>query len=822
MKRLALFFSSLLALSATAATQDTLRVNSARMWAPAATFHAYQTDSLNMKGERFDASELLGKNPLLQGEADRTISYGEAMPTGDGTISQYAFNVRSTQYTKASIKVEGIKNYKLYGADNKELSGSSLTLKGEQQTVRLVALAEKEAADTFRVEVIGKGLTLDDSSPRPLTWTDMMTGPHHRGVSVSPTGRYAIVNYNNVKHDGKQDRWAVLSDLQTGRTLWRSEGESYFRWLEGADILYFTRSRDGNRQFVTLDPATFQESVLADNLPEGHYTLSPNRDYIICATSEEGRDTDGNLRYMEDPDDQQDGWRDRTQLWRVDLKNGLRQCLTFGHEDVHLNDISADGKKLLLSVNRFDTTRRPFSSTTLLEMDAFTGKVDTVLLNADFIGGAAQYMPDGHTLIMEGSANAFNNVASELKAGQIGNMYHSLVFLYDTLTRTATCPLPHGFTPSVARVTVCPGDNAVYLLADDGYDRSLFRLDATSKKLTRVEVPMSLIAGCSVASHQKNPRIIAYGQDGGTTPRLCYMGTAKGKFAPFGEIDAASIHKDAFTAPCHEWSFQSSRGDSIKCFYYEPINGTAGQHDSPMLVYYYGGCTATMRTAESNYPFQVWASQGYTVLVVEPSGANGFGQEFAARHVGTWGEGTAEDIIEATQQFCREHPWVNEKKVGCIGASYGGFMTEYLQTKTDIFAAAIAHAGISNITSYWGGGYWGYSYGEVAEYGQFPWSDRDLFIEHSPLFNADKIHTPLLLLHGTKDTNVPTTESQQLYTALRILGREVAYVTVNGENHVVSDPVKQTDWAHTILAWFAKYLKDQPEWWEKLYPAAKK
>lgn len=165
---------------------------------------------------------------------------------------------------------------------------------------------------------------------------------------------------------------------------------------------------------------------------------------------------------------------------------------------------------------------------------------------------------------------------------------------------------------------------------------------------------------------------------------------------------------------------------------------------------------------------------------------------------------------------------MNPKKVGCLGASYGGFMTEYLQTQTDIFAAAVSHAGISNIASYWGGGYWGYTYGEVAEYGQFPWSDRDLFVEHSPLFNADKIHTPLLLIHGTADTNVPTAESQQLYTALRILGREVAYITVNGENHVVTDPVKQTEWIHTILAWFAKWLKDEPEWWEDLYPAAKK
>jgi len=71
---------------------------------------------------------------------------------------------------------------------------------------------------------------------------------------------------------------------------------------------------------------------------------------------------------------------------------------------------------------------------------------------------------------------------------------------------------------------------------------------------------------------------------------------------------------------------------------------------------------------------------------------------------------TADEIIEGVKEFCRTHTYVNDKKVGCIGASYGGFMTQYLLTKTDIFAAAVSHAGISSVSSYWGEGYWGYSY----------------------------------------------------------------------------------------------------------------
>ena len=107
-------------------------------------------------------------------------------------------------------------------------------------------------------------------------------------------------------------------------------------------------------------------------------------------------------------------------------------------------------------------------------------------------------------------------------------------------------------------------------------------------------------------------------------------------------------------------------------------------------------------------------------------------------------------------------------------------MTQYLQTQTDIFAAAISHAGISDHTSYWGEGYWGYSYSEVSMANSYPWSNPDLFVKQSPLFNADKIHTPLLFLHGDADVNVPVGESIQMFTALKFTGARNGFCGCNG------------------------------------------
>jgi dipeptidyl aminopeptidase/acylaminoacyl peptidase len=266
-----------------------------------------------------------------------------------------------------------------------------------------------------------------------------------------------------------------------------------------------------------------------------------------------------------------------------------------------------------------------------------------------------------------------------------------------------------------------------------------------------------------------------------------------------------------------DWNFTASDGTTIDGRYYLPP-GFDPQKKYPLIVYYYGGTSPTARVFESTYPLQVYAALGYVVYTLQPSGTTGYGQEFAARHVNAWGEKTADEIILGTQLFCREHGFVDSTKIGCIGASYGGFMTQLLQTKTNIFAAAVSHAGISNITSYWGEGYWGFGYSGSASAGSFPWNNPRLYTEQSPLFSADKINTPLLLLHGGVDTNVPIGESIQMFNALRILGKTVEFITVEGENHAIYGHQKRIDWNKTIHAWFARWLKDQPEWWQALYP----
>ena len=130
----------------------------------------------------------------------------------------------------------------------------------------------------------------------------------------------------------------------------------------------------------------------------------------------------------------------------------------------------------------------------------------------------------------------------------------------------------------------------------------------------------------------------------------------------------------------------------------------------------------------------------------------------------------------------------------------------------------MSHAGISSIASYWGEGNWGYTYSAAASPHSYPWNNAKLYTEHAPLFNADKINTPILFMHGTVDNNVPMGESIQMFNALKILGKETAFIMVDGENHYIADHNKRIRWHDSIMAWFQKWLQDDPTWWNDMYP----
>ena len=578
-----------------------------------------------------------------------------------------------------------------------------------------------------------------------------------------------------------------------------------------SDKYYYTREGVSGKDLIVVEPVSGKETVLASNIPDGYFQFAPTEDYLLFSMTQEGPKERKEIFEVIDPDDRQPGWRNRSYLAKLDLATGVLQPVTFGYKNAWATDISADGKSVLLMVSTHRMGKRPTSLSTLYKLDLATLQAETLVEEDGFINNAI-FSPDMKQVLISGSPEALGGIGKNVREGQTPSMTDGQLFLMNLADRSIR-PLTKTFNPSVQRAIWSEADGQIYLTAENRDYYSLYRMNPKSGEIAQIPIPEDLVLSFSAAS--KTPRMAFYGVSASNSHRM-YTLDLKTDKTTLQEDLSKDILAGIELGKCEAWNFVNSRGDTIYGRFYLPPHFDATKK-YPMIVNYYGGCSPTSRDFESRYPHHAYAALGYVVYVIEPSGATGFGQEFSARHVNTFGDPIADDIIEGTKRFCEEHPFVNAKKIGCIGASYGGFMTQYLQTKTDIFAAAVSHAGISDHTSYWGEGYWGYSYSEVSGANSYPWANKELFVDHSPLYNADKVHTPLLFVHGTADTNVPVGESIQMYTALKLLGRETAMVLVDGQDHHIIDYDKRFAWQHTIFAWFAKWLQDDPLWWNTLY-----
>ena len=808
MKSFALFCLGTLCLSQPVVAQTRTDIGQFNLSGPYPVSTPVSLDTVDVQGKKFDETAFW-KGMSLDAPVTEVFS-GKILPSvaDSRSVGLLTFYVNNRDYLKGKVVVKGPKNYKMY-IDGKE-AGEELKLAPEHHTFSIQFLAEPKDTDSIQVYFdapVAVPYALEKRHPYMVH--DLTDGKRVRGISLSADGSYVVLAYQTTARGGNSQWSYELRDTKTGRLV--NLLSKNVRWMPKS-IAYIEEEQEGDKRVLyKVNPTTGDRTRFAYGIPEGSYTLSPTEDYLILSIEEEGPKEDEEVFEVLEMDDRQPGWRKRSYLCKYDIATGLTQRMTFGHQNTYLEDISSDGTKLLIGTSYSRLSKRPTEVGDAIVMNAKTFKADTLFIGEGFLGGGS-FSPDGSQIIFMGTPEAFNRIGCQLPADCTPSMTEYELFLYDIASKKVT-PMTKEFDPSISSFDWSWSDGMVYFSAEDRDYVSLFVLNPKTAKISKLPAKGDYAYRYDIAAHAP---FVAYLSYKTMEPASAYVLNLKNRNNQTF-FDGRQALGDAEIGTCEDWNFTNSKGDTVYGRLYLPKDFDASKK-YPMIVYYYGGCSPVSRYFESPYAPQYWNSLGYVAYILQPSGATGFGQEWASRHVNTAGRGPAEDIIEGTKKICEAHSFINPKKIGCMGASYGGFMTQYLQTQTDIFAAAVSHAGITNHTSYWGEGYWGYNYSEVSMANSYPWSHRQLYVDQSPLFNADKIHTPLLLLHGNADTNVPLIESLQMFTALKLLGREVALVEVEGENHHILDYSKKEKWLATQMAWFARWLKDDPTWWDALYP----
>ena len=739
------------------------------------------------------------------------VTDGELVPSSGRSIYMFAVYTGIDKWGEYKINLAVNHSFSVY-MDGKLLGRSSSgklekkkLLEPGKHSLMLKVIYEPDKSKNIRISLDMPGVKFSLDPQRPLGLREIMNLRTVSRISVSPCGKFAAITVSKWTNEGKRLSWIEIVNLKNRKKIrsFKDHRINQFRWRpHSSQFSYVTRDKEKATLWLSDIAGDTLKLVTEKNF--GGYFWSKDGKFIVYHREKREKEFDDyGLKRVKNPPDRQRGSRVKFALYQLFPETGFVRPIA--ETENYPVSISPDGKTILLSKDVFDNSVRPYSFQEFWLLDINTVKLKKLLRDPWINYGI--WSPDGKKMLFLGGPSAFNGAGNVLPRGRIPNEYDTQAYIYNFETGKVK-PITRNFYPSIAEVEWAP-DGKIYFTAEDKTFVRLYVYNPETDKITVLPSGVEVVRNISVSESGA----IGFIGTGVNFPHRAYVlmpGEKEPSFVYFPEEKEFSGIR---WGKVESWDVKLGK-TLLKGRIYYP-HGFSPSKKYPVILYYYGGTSPVSRDFAGRYPKEWWASKGYVVYVVVPAGSTGFGQEFSSYHVNDWGKVAGKQIIEASRKFIKSHSFVS--KVGIIGASFGGFMTQYLLTKTDMYACGVSHAGISLLPHYWGEGYWGYSYNAVSTAFSFPWNRKDIYVNQSPLFFADKIKTPLLLLHGTDDTNVPPGESDQMFTALKLLGKPVEMVKVKGENHWVMGYKHRIGWYKTIIAWFDRWLKGDSTLWNLMF-----
>jgi dipeptidyl aminopeptidase/acylaminoacyl peptidase len=298
-------------------------------------------------------------------------------------------------------------------------------------------------------------------------------------------------------------------------------------------------------------------------------------------------------------------------------------------------------------------------------------------------------------------------------------------------------------------------------------------------------------------------KTIVYTEQSASRPVEIFRASSSGGAAvPLTHLNEALLARYQLTAAEEFWADGAERA-RVHTFVVKPPGFRAGSK-YPVLLLIHGGPQGSWGESWTyRWNAQVFAAAGYVVVMPNPRGSTGYGQKFIDDINADWGGRAFEDIMAAADYVARQ-PYADPERMAAAGASYGGYMINWLLGHTARFKALVSHAGVFDLRS---------EFGETEElwfplweFRGAPWDNPEIYARWSPSFFVKEFKTPTLVTHGELDYRVPAGQAMHLFTALQLQKVPSKLVLFPDEGHWISKPRNSAFWYKTVIDWLDSWL----------------
>ena len=686
----------------------------------------------------------------------------------------------------------------------------------------------------------------DMTQPHPFGIHDMVRMQRLGSPVSSPDGHsivFTVRTWDHATNKTTTNLWLTTPDGSRTRQLTSGTGrsDSSPAWSPDSHTLAFVSNRGGSRQIWTISMDGGEASLLTnfpvdvDNLrwsPDGQYlalsaAVYPDADMEETAKRDKAK-ADNPVKAMKFDrlmirhwDSWSDGKRNHvfvlpvkqdaaTGTWTAtgaarDLMKGIdADCpiKPFGGSDdfawapdsreiaytAQLGDDEAWSTDLNVYV--VPVAGGPSRSITAANKATDTGPV---------------YSPDGKTI-------AYRSMA---RPGFEADRYG--IQLYDRASGK-TRALAESWDRSAESIAWTPDSKSMLVVANEAARQKIFRVDAGTGTVQTViddgynvgvEIlePANQPAGRS--QNEANPPLqIVYGKDSLVAPLELWSARIDGSNARQITRFNDERMKLAQVATPGEFHFKGALGEKVQAWILKPVGFHEGKKYPLAFVIHGGPQGAIEDHFHYRWDLQAFAGAGYRVVAVNFHGSTGFGQAFTDSISGDWGGKPFEDLMKGLDHAIANYSWIDPDRVGALGASYGGWMINWINGHTNRFQCLVNHdGGFDEYANY-------FTTEELWfpewEFKGTPWANPELYDKFSPSRYVAKWQTPTLVIHGANDFRLVDAEGIATFTALQRRGIPSQFLYFPDENHWVAKPKNSILWHDSVLDWLDRWLKRAP------------